>query len=67
MKVKEWENFFNIVQKFDNLIICGDFNVQHSFWGSGKDSSEGKNFIEAWDNKVENISIINNGAQTRYA
>ena len=66
-KVQNWEQFFNRIKLFDNIIICGDFNAQHTFWGSEKNTTEGNNFIEAWDKTVNEISILNNGSATRIA
>lgn len=62
--LNHWLNLFNQVShSFSNFIICGDFNAQHSLWGSDLLNHSGRTLAEALE--LTSLAIINDGSSTR--
>lgn len=59
--ITEISNTFSILPK--PIVILGDFNAQHTSWGSSKSNQWGHEILDLLD--IQNLCILNTGIPTR--
>lgn len=57
-----WENLFNSIPASGQLIVTGDLNAHHTFWGCNRSDTIGSLLFEAFQDF--SLSLINDGTPT---
>jgi hypothetical protein len=63
IELRVWKNFF--AQFEGKFLIGGDFNRHHHSWGNSKNCTTGNNLYNCTTELKTNITLLNEGSQTR--
>lgn len=47
LEESEWQKFFDTTKTYKNIVIGGDFNSHHTFWGDDKCCTNCRRLIES--------------------
>lgn len=61
----EWRNIFNFFARFERVIVMGDFNSHHTYWGAARSNNESDNFVSLLEDS--DLILLNDNSHTYFS